>query len=164
MPKEGEELKNIYIYTDGCCLGNPGKGGYGAILVYENKEKTIGQGYRKTTNNRMEMLACIEALKLLKVESEVELCSDSKYIVDGVNKGWAEKWQKNNWMRNKKDKAENIDLWTDLLKLNSKHIIKWVWVKGHSGHIYNERCDKIAKKYAESSSLLIDSNYENKDK
>ena len=153
-------MKKIEIYTDGCCLGNPGKGGYGAILVYNGKEKTIGKGYRNTTNNRMEMLACIEALKELKEKSIVELYSDSKYIVDGINKGWAEKWEKNNWMRNKKDKAENTDLWADLLKLNDKHDVKWFWVKGHSGHHYNERCDKIAKKHAESSALLIDKNYE----
>lgn len=135
---------DVSIYTDGACSGNPGPGGWGAVLVSGTSEKEICGGDENTTNNRMELLAVISALSALKRPCNVKLYTDSKYIVDAIIKGWAKKWQKNNWMRNAKDKAMNPDLWEQLLALLQTHTVEFIWVKGHAGHKYNERCDQLA--------------------
>jgi len=135
---------NVSIYTDGACSGNPGPGGWGAVLVSGTSEKEICGGDENTTNNRMELLAVISALSALKRPCDVKLYTDSKYIVDAIIKGWAKKWQKNNWMRNAKDRAMNPDLWEQLLALLETHSVEFIWVKGHAGHKYNERCDQLA--------------------
>lgn len=153
--------KIVTIYTDGGCLGNPGPGGYGGILVYENNRKELSGGYRKTTNNRMELMACIEGLKALKYACKVTIYSDSRYVVDGISKGWAERWKKNGWMRNRKESAVNIDLWDILLSLCKIHEIEFKWVKGHAGHVENERCDALAKKMSAAKNLPADIVYEN---
>ena len=153
-------VKEVTIYTDGGSLGNPGKGGYAAILVYGGHQREISGGYRLTTNNRMEMMACIRALESLRYPCRVTLYSDSRYLVDGVMKGWAERWRRNNWMRNKKDRAENPDLWEKLLNLLKQHDVKLVWIKGHSGHPENERCDILVKKEAAREDLPADDFYE----
>ena len=145
-------MKKVEIFTDGACSGNPGPGGWGAILRYNTTEKEISGGEAKTTNNRMEITAVIEALTLLKEPCEVTLYSDSQYVCNALTKGWAKKWKSNNWMRNKKEPALNPELWEKLLELYDKHNITGVWVKGHAGHPENERCDRLAvaqaKKYA----------------
>ena len=137
-------MKNVEIFTDGACSGNPGPGGWGSILRYKTTEKEISGGEANTTNNRMEITAVIEALALLKEPCNVTLYSDSQYVCNALTKGWAKKWQANNWMRNKTDPALNPDLWEKLLALYDKHNVKVVWVKGHAGHPENERCDKLA--------------------
>lgn len=140
-------MKEIQIYTDGACSGNPGKGGWGAILVYNNHEKEISGGEESTTNNRMELTAVIEALKLLKEPCKVILTTDSKYVCDAINKGWLYSWKSNGWKKADKKPALNIDLWEKLLPLLEEHQITFNWVKGHNGHPYNERCDKLAVCY-----------------
>ena len=137
-------MKHIDIFTDGACSGNPGKGGYGVILKYNNNVKELSEGFLLTTNNRMEILAAIKGLEALKEPCEVTLYSDSKYLVDAINQGWIIKWQKNNWYRTKSEKAKNVDLFKRLLVQLEKHKVEFVWVKGHAGHIENERCDKLA--------------------
>lgn len=138
---------HVDIYTDGACSGNPGPGGWGAVLVCGETEKELSGGQEATTNNRMELTAVISALTALKRPCEVTLYTDSKYIVDAVNKGWAKKWQSKNWMRTPKDKALNPDLWQLLLDQLQIHDVTIIWVKGHAGHKYNERCDKLAVNY-----------------
>lgn len=152
-------MKEIQIYTDGACSGNPGAGGYGAVIFYENKRKELSQAYKITTNNRMELMAVIKSLEFLEDNCKITLYSDSKYVVDAIEKGWVDKWQKNNWMRNKKDKALNIDLWKRLLELLKKHKIKFIWVKGHSTNIENERCDKLATTAIIDGAFIEDSEY-----
>ncbi|MEG1996503.1 MAG: ribonuclease HI [Oscillospiraceae bacterium] len=141
------QRKKVQLYTDGACSNNPGPGGWGAILCFNGNEKELSGGEPQTTNNRMELTAVIEGLSALKQPCDVVLYSDSKYIIDAVEKGWAKKWQKNNWMRNKKDKALNPELWEKLLTLLDNHNVDFVWVKGHAGHDYNERCDQLAVGY-----------------
>lgn len=145
-------MKNVEIFTDGACSGNPGPGGWGAVLRYKSTEKEISGGEANTTNNRMEITAVIEALAMLKEPCNVTLYSDSQYVCNALTKGWAKKWKANNWMRNKTDPALNPDLWERLLTLYDKHNVTIVWVKGHAGHPENERCDKLAvaqvKKYS----------------
>ena len=143
------QLKKVQIFTDGACKGNPGPGGWGAILKYNGHEKEISGGENPTTNNRMEITAVIKALELLKEPCAVTLYSDSQYVCNAITKGWAKKWQQNNWMRNKKDPALNPDLWEILLNLIDKHKLEIIWVKGHAGHPENERCDKLAVLAAE---------------
>ena len=137
-------MKKVEIFTDGACSGNPGPGGYGVILRYGEHEKELSGGEAETTNNRMELTAAIEGLGCLKERCEVTLYSDSKYLIDAIEKGWVYKWRENGWMRNKKEKAQNPDLWEKLLDLLKKHEVEFVWVKGHDGHPENERCDKLA--------------------
>jgi ribonuclease HI len=149
-------MKEVQIYTDGACSGNPGPGGYGVILKHNGREKKISQGYKKTTNNRMELRAVIAGLTALKERCKVTVYSDSKYIVDAIQNGWAIRWQKNGWKRNKKDKALNPDLWEKLLSLLDKHEIEFVWVKGHAGHYENEKCDALAVAAAVKPNLLDD--------
>ena len=156
----GDELKKVTIYTDGACSGNPGPGGYGAILQYGQKRKELSGGFRRTTNNRMELLAVIEGLEILKRPSRVTIYSDSRYIVDAVNKGWARRWKANGWRRNKKDKAVNPDLWDRLLTLLDTHDTEFRWVKGHAGNAGNERADALAVAAANSDDLAVDRGYE----
>lgn len=143
-------MKHVEIYTDGACRGNPGKGGWGAILVYGNKEKELSGGEALTTNNRMELTSVIEALSALKEPCRVTLTSDSKYVVDAIEKGWARSWQSNGWKKADRKPALNPDLWEKLLALLDKHEVTFVWVKGHDGHPYNERCDQLATTFADS--------------
>jgi ribonuclease HI len=158
----GESLPKIRIYTDGSCLGNPGAGGYGALLDYGDRRQELSGGYRLTTNNRMEILAAIVALRSLETASVVDLYTDSQYLVNTMTKGWAKRWQANNWQRNAKDKAENPDLWQELLELCKQHQVTFHWVRGHSGHPENEYCDRLAVKAAHGSNLPPDSGYKPK--
>ena len=137
-------MKNVEIFTDGACKGNPGPGGWGAILRYKGTEKEISGGEAETTNNRMEITAVIEGLRALKEPCSVDVYSDSKYVVDAVNLGWAVKWRANGWMRTRKDKALNPELWQELLSLLEIHDVRFHWVRGHNGHPENERCDALA--------------------
>lgn len=137
--------KKVYIYTDGACSGNPGVGGWGAVLIYKNHRKEIKGSNQDTTNNKMELTAMIKALEALKEPCEVEAYTDSKYICDSINNGWAESWQKNNWIKKDKKPALNADLWEKLLNLTKIHGITFNWIKGHAGHPENERCDELAR-------------------
>lgn len=142
-------MKQVEIFTDGACKGNPGPGGWGAILRYKDVEKEISGGEADTTNNRMELTAVIMALRLLKEPCKIDLYTDSQYIANALTLGWAKKWKTNGWMRNKKEKALNPELWDELLKLCDIHEIEVNWVKGHAGHPENERCDRLAVAAAE---------------
>ena len=146
-------MKTVTVYTDGACSGNPGPGGWGAVLRYNGVEKELSGGEAETTNNRMELCAVIFALEALKEPCEVELYSDSQYVCNALKLGWAKKWQAQGWMRNKKDKAQNPDLWERLLRQYDRHQVEINWVKGHAGHPENERCDRLAvaesKKYSQ---------------
>ena len=137
-------MKKVEIYTDGACSGNPGPGGWGAILCYNGHEKILSGGERQTTNNRMELTAVIAALEALKEACEVELFSDSKYVIDALSKGWAKSWKAKNWIKSDKKPALNPDLWENLLSLTERHTMHYHWVKGHAENEYNDRCDKIA--------------------
>ena len=152
--------KHIIIYTDGSSLGNPGPGGYGAVLRYNSHTKELSGGFRCTTNNRMEVLAAIEALEALIQPCSVTLHTDSQYLVNSVTKGWARRWQRNGWMRNKKEKAINPDLWERLLTLLKTHQVEFVWVRGHAGNAGNERCDHLAREAAERPDLPPDPGYQ----
>lgn len=138
-------MQHVDIYTDGSCLNNPGPGGWGAVLVYKELEKEISGGEPETTNNRMELTAAIRALSALKMPCEVTLTTDSKYLCDGLGKGWAVSWKKKGWRKADNSPALNPDLWEELLNLCEIHTVKLVWVKGHAGHPYNERCDELAQ-------------------
>ena len=144
-------MKTVTIYTDGACSGNPGPGGWGAILQYGKAEKELSGSEPSTTNNRMELLGVITALETLKEPCSVDLYSDSKYVVDGITKGWAKGWRKRGWKKADKSPALNPDLWAPLLEESEKHVIHYHWLKGHAGHPENERCDRLAveqsKKY-----------------
>lgn len=154
-------MKKVKIYTDGACTGNPGKGGYGAVLIYNGAEKQISKGFKNTTNNRMELLACIDALKMLKEPCDVSLYSDSKYLTDAINKGWLSGWIKNGWKKADKKKVLNVDLWTELTELLKKHTVTFIWVKGHNGNKYNEVCDRLAVDAYTNSAVFDDSGYDN---
>ena len=138
-------LKEVVIYTDGACSGNPGPGGYGAVIIFNNHRKELSGGEEQTTNNRMEMMGAIVALEALKEPCKVKLYSDSRYVVDAIEKGWVKKWQANGWRRNKRDSALNVDLWLRMLAALEKHDAKFLWIKGHAGHPENERCDSLAR-------------------
>ena len=152
-------MKKIDIYTDGACSGNPGAGGYGIVMLYKGIRKELSQGYRVTTNNRMEMLAVIKALECLKEPCQVTLYSDSKYVVDSITKGWVYGWKKRGWIKSDKKKALNVDLWERLLPLLEKHQFEFIWVKGHAENVENERCDELARGAIASGDLLEDENY-----
>lgn len=137
-------MKSVEIFTDGACSGNPGAGGWGAVLRYNGVEKELSGGEADTTNNRMEMMAVISALEALKEPCAVTLTTDSRYVVDAVEKGWVYSWRKKGWMRTKTEKAKNSDLWERMLELLSRHKVTFVWVRGHAGHRENERCDTLA--------------------
>ena len=134
----------VKIYSDGACRGNPGPGGYGTILVYKNREKELSGGEELTTNNRMELLAAIVGLEALKFPCTVTLTSDSKYLVDGMVNGWAKQWEERSWIKPDRKPALNPDLWARLLRLCEIHDVTFLWIKGHAGHPYNERCDRLA--------------------
>lgn len=143
-------MKQVNLYTDGACRGNPGKGGWGAILIYGKFKKEMSGGEPMTTNNRMELLGAINGLEALKEPCKVILTSDSKYVVDGITKGWARSWKAKNWKKADGKPALNPELWDRLLSLCDKHEVEFVWVKGHAGHPENERCDELATSYADS--------------
>ncbi len=152
-------LKTVNLYTDGACSGNPGPGGYGYILSYNGREKSASCGFRLTTNNRMEIMAVIEGLSALKETCNVNIYSDSKYVIDAITLGWVYKWEANGWMRNKKEKAQNVDLWEQLLVLLDEHNVEFFWVKGHAGHHENEKCDRLAVSAYLGDDLLEDEGY-----
>ncbi|ACK68294.1 Ribonuclease H [Rippkaea orientalis PCC 8801] len=154
--------KKVLIYTDGACSGNPGSGGYGTVLIYNNHRKELSGGFRLTTNNRMEMMAAIVGLETLTIKCAVTLYTDSRYLVDAITKGWAKKWKANGWKRNAKENAKNPDLWEKLLDLCSQHEVDFVWVKGHAGHQENEYCDRLAVRASQQTNLPSDEVYENK--
>ena len=161
---EGEGVRGyirnkVIIYTDGACLGNPGPGGYGAVLLYNDHRKELSGGFRLTTNNRMEIMAAIVALTALKRSCEVTLYTDSQYVVNALTKGWAERWRANGWKRNKKEKALNCDLWEQLLNLCRRHKIEFVWVRGHNDNRENELCDLLASEAAQGQNLPPDTGY-----
>ena len=143
-------MKHVDIYTDGACRGNPGRGGYGAILVYGGREKELSGGEALTTNNRMELMAAIVAMEALKEPCDITLTSDSKYLTDAINKGWLQSWKKNGWKKADKSNVLNAELWERIDRLLSVHTVRFVWVHGHAGHEYNERCDKLATDFADS--------------
>ncbi|MDG1248598.1 MAG: ribonuclease HI [SAR86 cluster bacterium] len=142
-------MKTVNIYTDGACRGNPGVGGWGALIEYENHNKEIFGGEKLTTNNQMELMAAIQGLKALSEKCNVNLTTDSKYVMDGIN-SWIKNWKRNNWKNSQKQNVKNKDLWIQLDKLNEQHDVKWHWVKGHSGHPQNELADQLANKGIDS--------------
>lgn len=144
------DKEKVIIYTDGACSGNPGPGGWGAILMYKEARKEISGGIKETTNNIMEMTAVIEALKCLKVESEVEVYSDSSYTVDTFNKGWIYNWMKKGWKKANGDPVKNKELWMELYELTQKHKVKFIKVKGHADNEFNNRCDEMARNAIET--------------
>ncbi|MCL2077220.1 MAG: ribonuclease HI [Oscillospiraceae bacterium] len=138
-------MEKVCIFTDGACSGNPGPGGWGAILRFKARQKELKGGAPDTTNNRMELTAVIEALSALKYPCDVVLQTDSRYVADGIVKGWAKSWKRNNWVKGDKKPALNADLWEKLLDLCDTHNVEFIWVKGHAGHPENERCDELAR-------------------
>ena len=154
-------MKEVMLYTDGACSGNPGPGGFGVVLLYGEHRKELCGGYRRTTNNRMELLAVIKGLEALKGKCKVTLYSDSKYVLDALTKGWARRWRANGWRRNKKGQlAVNPDLWTRLLDLCDGHEMGYQWVKGHAGDPENERCDALSTEALAGPNLPVDEQYE----
>ncbi len=154
------EKEKVIIYADGACLGNPGPGGYGVVLLCQEHRKELYVGFKRTTNNRMELWGAIAGLESLKRSSNVTVHTDSQYVVNGIMKGWAQKWKQNRWIKSDKQKALNSDLWEKLLSLCLEHKVEFVWVKGHAGDIENERCDVLAKQAAEGQGLQVDTIYE----
>lgn len=152
--------KHVVIYTDGACTGNPGPGGYGVVLIYGEHRRELSGGFRRTTNNRMELLGPIEGLEALNQSCRVTLHSDSQYVVEGIEKGWAKRWRGNGWMRNKRERAVNPDLWGRLLDLCETHEVEFRWVRGHAGDVENERCDQLAVEAAHGKDLPVDEGYE----
>jgi ribonuclease HI len=148
--------KPVTIYSDGACSGNPGPGGYGVILDYNGHRKEISGGYRRTTNNRMELMGAIAGLEALTEPCSVTLVTDSQYVFNGIEKGWAARWRARGWMRNAKERALNPDLWQRLLDLVARHEVRFRWIRGHAGHAENERCDALAVAAASRSDLPED--------
>nr|WP_129678213.1 ribonuclease HI [Candidatus Chloroploca sp. Khr17] len=155
-----EDLKQVTIYTDGACEPNPGPGGYGVVLIYGDNRKELSGGFCYTTNNRMEIMAVIKALEALKKPCIVMLYTDSRYVVDTMSLGWAKRWKANNWMRSKKERAVNVDLWNRLLELSEQHHVEFRWVKGHAGNQENERCDKLSCAALIQADLPVDEGFE----
>jgi ribonuclease HI len=154
-------VKEVMLYTDGACSGNPGPGGFGVVLLYGEHRKELCGGYRRTTNNRMELLAVIRGLEALRGRCGVTLYSDSKYVLDALTKGWARRWRANGWRRNKKgEPAVNPDLWGRLLDLCDGHEMRYQWVKGHAGDVENERCDELSTAALARPDLATDEEYE----
>jgi ribonuclease HI len=160
MTEPKPDRKHVTIYTDGGCEPNPGRGGYGVVLEYAGKRKEASGGFRRTTNNRMEILAAIVGLEMLKEPCRVTLYSDSQYVVHAMTKGWVERWQKKNWWRTKDERALNVDLWKRLMPLCEKHEVAFEWVRGHVGNAGNERCDVLAGEALRAKDLPVDENYE----
>jgi ribonuclease HI len=157
------ELERVTLYTDGACVGNPGPGGYGVVLLHEGQRKELSGGFRLTTNNRMEIMAAIVGLRALKERCSVTLYSDSRYLVESMTQGWAKQWRANHWRRGKRGKALNSDLWEQLLDLCDRHKVEFVWVEGHAGHRENEHCDQLSVQAAQRKDLPADSVYEEGD-
>jgi len=158
---ERKEIPEINLYSDGGAEPNPGKGGFGVIMTYKEIKREYSQGYELTTNNRMELMGVIYGLEKLKTKSVVHVYSDSRYVVDGIEKGWAEKWRSNNWYRTKTKKAINYDLWDRLLILiSAQEKVTFNWIRGHAGHPENERCDELALAALNGEDLLVDTGYQ----
>lgn len=155
-------IPEVKIYTDGGCDPNPGRGGYGAVLLHPKKRVELSGGFRRTTNNRMEILAAIKGLELLTRRCKVTVYSDSQYLVKAIMHGWAVRWRKKNWWRTPNERAVNIDLWERLLGLCEKHLVNFVWVRGHAGNKENERCDVLSTAALRKPGLPVDNGYENK--
>lgn len=156
---------NIKLYSDGSSRGNPGKGGYGTILSYTQTDGTLYEreyscGYKMTTNNRMELMGVIRGFKELRTPCNVEVYTDSAYIVNAFNRGWIDSWIKKGWKRGKNQPVLNADLWKELLDCSAKHKVTYIWVKGHAGHNYNERCDTLATSAADGNNLIEDTGYQ----
>lgn len=149
-------MKEVAIYTDGACSGNPGPGGYGTVLIHNGVRKELSGGYKDTTNNRMEIMAVLKGLEALKQPCKVTVYSDSKYVVDAIEKGWLNNWRRNNWIKSNKEKALNVDLWKRLLELMEIHQVNFQWVKGHHENVENNRCDQLAVQAAKQSELQED--------
>lgn len=154
-----ENMPGVQIYTDGACSGNPGPGGYGAILKYGSRTRELSGGYRMTTNNRMELMAIVKSLSELKRPCRVDLYSDSRYVVDAFNLGWVDSWVKNGWVKADRTPVKNTDLWKKIIQLSRPHKINWIWVKGHAGNEFNTRCDRLAVEASRGSHLAEDSGY-----
>jgi ribonuclease HI len=153
------KTKRVTIYADGACSGNPGPGGYCAVLLYQGHRRELSGGYRKTTNNRMEIMAAIVGLEALKEKCNVTLCSDSEYLIKAMSRGWVQRWRIKGWKRNKREKALNPDLWERLLQLCEHHEVQFTWVKGHAGTPENTRCDELAVQAAQQPDLPADEGY-----
>lgn len=153
------KLKIVNIYIDGACSGNPGPGGYGIVIEYNGVKKEKSGGFSNTTNNRMEIMGAIVALEALKEKCSVRVFSDSQYLVNAIMKGWVLRWKANGWMRNRKEKALNPDLWERLLRLCDGHEVEFNWIRGHEGHEENERCDQLARKASMRTDLPVDTGY-----
>jgi len=156
-------MKEVVLYTDGSCHGNPGPGGYAAILIFGDKRRELSAGFAETTNNRMELLAAISGLESLKETCDVSLYTDSQYVKNGLEKGWAKKWRSNRWRKGPRlqDPVKNPDLWARLLDEYERHQVTLYWVKGHAGNEENERCDELANEAASGSELAPDEGYGN---
>ena len=152
-------MKKVEIHTDGACSGNPGPGGYGVVMVSGKHRLELSQGYRLTTNNRMELLACIVSLEALKAPCEVKLVSDSRYVIDAMTKGWLRGWESRGWVTSNKQPVKNKDLWLRLDAASAPHKVTWTWIRGHAGHKENERCDVLAVAAVKSPKLLEDSGF-----
>lgn len=156
---EIENLKDVTVFTDGACQGNPGPGGYCAVLIYESKRRIVKGGFRRTTNNRMEMMAAISALEALRYKCRVTIWTDSKYLCDSVRLGWAKGWKKKGWVVKSGSKAANVDLWERLLGLCETHDVTFEWIKGHAGHEENEMCDELSVEESRKDDLPEDTGY-----
>ncbi len=153
-------MKIVDVYTDGACSGNPGQGGYGIVMMYNGARKEVNKGFVMTTNNRMELLAVIDALSLLKEPCKVRLYSDSKYVVSAIKEGWLIGWIAKNWKNSKKEPVKNIDLWKELIPLIEKHEVEFIWVKGHADNVENERCDELAREAIKNNQLIVDKGFD----
>ncbi len=160
MQQDAAPLKKVTIYTDGGCIGNPGPGGYGIILLHMEKRREISGGFRLTTNNRMELMAAIIGLETLRFRCAVTIYTDSRYLVDGIMLGWAKRWRANGWRKSKSEAAMNSDLWERLLNLCDRHEVMFKWIRGHANHPENERCDFMSMQAAKQDDLKIDDAYE----
>ena len=154
-----QSRKRVTIYTDGACIGNPGPGGYGALLLHDGHRQELSGGFRRTTNNRMELMAAIVALEALQEPCDVTLYSDSQYVVKGMTLGWAKRWEAQGWRRSAQEMASNPDLWARLLRLCEKHRVQFQWVRGHAGNVENERVDRLAMQAALRPDLPADQGY-----
>lgn len=152
-------MKEVEVFTDGACQGNPGPGGYAALLVYGDKKRTIAGGFKRTTNNRMELMAAIAGLEALRYPCSVTLWTDSKYLADSVRLGWAKSWRAKGWKLKSGEPAKNVDLWIRLLDLLEKHKVDFQWVKGHDGHEENELCDALSVEQAKRADLPVDEGF-----
>ncbi|MBS1724789.1 MAG: ribonuclease HI [Armatimonadetes bacterium] len=155
-----ETLKEVTVYTDGACQGNPGRGGFCAVLQFGDKRREIVKGYRLTTNNRMEMRAAIAGLEALRYPCRVTIWTDSKYLADGIEQGWAKRWRSKGWVVKSGERAANVDLWAQLLALCETHEVRFRWLKGHAGHEENELCDRLSVEAAAGEHLEVDEAYE----